>query len=87
MAVKPLGDRVLLKVLMSDEKTAGGILLPASAQEKTQEGIVVAVGTGSDITVKPNDKVIYDKYAGTQIKIEGTDHLIVKFEDIIATVS
>ena len=87
MAVKPLGERVLLKVLMSEEKTAGGIFLPATAQEKTQEGLVVAVGTSSDITVKPKDRVIYDKYAGTQIKIEGEDHLVVKFEDIIAIVS
>jgi chaperonin GroES len=86
MAVKPLGDRILLKVLLSEEKTTGGIYIPATAQEKTQEGVVVAVGDSEDIKVKVNDKVIYDKYAGTQIKIDGVEHLIVKIEDVIAIV-
>lgn len=86
MAVKPLGDRVLLKVLMAEEKTSGGILIPATAQEKTQEGLVVAVGDDEEINVKVNDKVIYDKYAGTQIKIDGDEHLIVKIDDVIAIV-
>jgi chaperonin GroES len=86
MAVKPLGDRVLLKVLMAEEKTSGGIYIPATAQEKTQEGLVIAVGDSEDINVKVKDKVIYDKYAGTQIKIGGEDHLIVKIDDVIAIV-
>lgn len=86
MAIKPLDDRVLLKVLLSEEKSAGGIIIPATAQEKTQEGTVVAIGQSEDINVKVNDRVIYDKYAGTQIKIDGEDHLIVKHDDIIAIV-
>ncbi len=86
MAVKPLGDRVLLKVLMAEEKTSGGIYIPATAQEKTQEGLVIAVGDSEDITVKVKDKVIYDKYAGTQIKIDGEEHLIVKIDDVIAVI-
>ncbi|MDH5680749.1 MAG: co-chaperone GroES [Spirochaetota bacterium] len=84
MNVKPLGDRVLLKVMMQEEKTSGGIYIPATAQEKTQEGIVVAVGDSEDIKVKIDERVIYDKYAGTQIKLENEEHLIVKMDDIIA---
>ena len=85
MKVSPLGDRVLIKVQEGDTKTAGGIIIPQTAQEKTQTGLVMAIGTDTDvIKVKKNDKVMYDKYAGTQIKIDGTDHLIVKFSDILA---
>lgn len=85
MKVSPLGDRVLIKVQEGDTKTAGGIIIPQTAQEKTQTGLVIAIGTDTDvIKVKKNDKVMYDKYAGTQIKIDGTDHLIVKFSDILA---
>jgi len=87
MSVKPLGNRVLLKVIMEEEKSSGGIYIPATAQEKTQEGTVIAIGDSDEITVKANDKVIYDKYAGTQIKISGDDHLIVKMEDVIALVN
>jgi chaperonin GroES len=85
MKVNPLGDRVLIKVQEGDTKTAGGIIIPQTAQEKTQTGVVVAIGTDTDvIKVKKNDKVMYDKYAGTQIKIDGAEHLIVKFSDILA---
>jgi len=85
MTVKPLGDRVLVKIKESETKTAGGIIIPQTAQEKTQTGVVVAVGTDSDvIKVKVGDEVMYDKYAGTQIKIDGTEHLIVKMSDILA---
>ncbi len=87
MNVKPLGSRVLLKVLMGEEKSAGGIYIPPAAQEKTQEGTVLAIGESDEITVKVNDKVIYDKYAGTQLKLDGEDHLVVKMDDIIATTS
>ncbi|GMT49535.1 MAG: 10 kDa chaperonin [bacterium] len=87
MNVKPLGNRVLLKVLMGEEKSSGGIYIPPSAQEKTQEGTVLAIGESDEITVKVNDKVIYDKYAGTQLKLDGEDHLVVKMDDIIATTS
>lgn len=87
MKVNPLGDRVLIKVQEGDTKTAGGIIIPQTAQEKTQTGVVVAVGTDSDvIKVKLNDKVMYDKYAGTQLKIDGADHLIVKMSDILAII-
>ncbi len=85
MKVKPIGDRVLVKIQESETKTAGGIIIPQTAQEKTQTGVVVAVGTDKDvIKVKENDKVMYDKYAGTQVKIDGADHLIVKMQDILA---
>ncbi|MBL8966004.1 MAG: co-chaperone GroES [Spirochaetaceae bacterium] len=87
MKVKPLSDRVLIKIQESETKTAGGIIIPQTAQEKTQTGVVVAVGTDADvIKVKENDKVMYDKYAGTQIKIDGTEHLIVKMADILAVI-
>lgn len=85
MTVKPLEDRVLIKIKESETKTAGGIIIPQTAQEKTQTGIVVAVGTDSDaIKVKVGDEVMYDKYAGTQIKIDGVEHLLVKMSDILA---
>jgi chaperonin GroES len=85
MNVKPIGDRVLVKIKESETKTAGGIIIPQTAQEKTQTGVVVAIGTDSDaIKVKVGDEVMYDKYAGTQIKIDGVEHLIVKMSDILA---
>ena len=85
MNVKPLGDRILIKIKESETKTAGGIIIPQTAQEKTQTGVVVAVGTDKDvIKVKEGDEVMYDKYAGTQIKVQGADHLIVKMSDILA---
>ena len=77
MAIKPLGERILIEIKTSEEKTAGGIVIPQAAQEKTQEGIVVSVGDSSDIKVKKGDIIIYDKYAGTQIKIDDKDHLIL----------
>lgn len=87
MKVSPLGDRVLIKVLEGESKTAGGIFIPQTAQEKTQTGTVLALGTDTDvIKVKLNDKVMYDKYAGTQLKIDGADHLIVKMSDILAII-
>jgi chaperonin GroES len=85
MKVKPCGDRVLVKIQESETKTAGGIIIPQTAQEKTQTGVVAAVGTDKDvIKVKEGDKVMYDKYAGTQVKIDGAEHLIVKMSDILA---
>ena len=86
MAIKPLGERILIEIKTSEEKTAGGIVIPQAAQEKTQEGIVVSVGDSSDIKVKKGDIIIYDKYAGTQIKIDDKDHLILKNEDILAII-
>lgn len=86
MAVKPLGDRVLIEAKPSEQKTAGGLVIPQTSQEKTQEGTVVAVGNSDMITVKAGDKVMYDKYAGTQFKIGEADHLIIKCDDILAVI-
>ncbi len=87
MKVKPIGDRVLLSIEGGEEKTSSGLFIPQTAQEKTQTGVVVEVGDDDDvITVKKGDKVMYDKYAGTTIEIDGKDHLIIKMPDIIAVI-
>lgn len=87
MKIKPLGDRVLVKTEETDEKTAGGLFIPQTAQEKTQEGVVVEVGDDKDvIKVKKGDRIMYDKYAGTTISIGGVDHLVMKMQDIIAII-
>lgn len=85
-SIKPLGDRVLLKVLEQEEKTASGIILPDTAKEKTQKAEVVEVGDHEDIKVKKGDIVIYDKYAGIQIKENEVEYLIVKNEEIVAVI-
>jgi chaperonin GroES len=93
--VKPLGDRVFVKVSDSDERTAGGILLPDTAQEKPQVGEVVQVGPGKrndDGTrqtpeVSVGDKVLYSKYAGTDIKLGGSDFVLLSEKDILAIVN
>jgi chaperonin GroES len=87
MKIKPLNDRVLVKVKMEEEKTAGGIFIPQTAQEKTQQGTVLAIGDSQDIKVKVNDSIIFDKYAGTTIKIEGEEQLILKAQDILAVIT
>ena len=86
MKIKPLNDRVLVKVKLEDEKTSGGIFIPQTAQEKTQQGVVLAVGDSDEIKVKANDNVIFDKYAGTTIKVEGEEQLILKAQDILAVI-
>lgn len=89
MKVKPLADRVLVKNDKAETKTASGIIIPEAAQEKTQTAQVVEVGSGTDdekITVKPGDRIMYDKYAGTEVKIDGEEHLILKMSDIIAVI-
>ncbi|MFQ3620866.1 MAG: co-chaperone GroES [Spirochaetales bacterium] len=87
MKLQPLGDRVLLKVEEGEQKTASGLYIPQTAQEKTQIGKVIAVGDDKEaIKVKVNDRVMYDKYAGTSVKIEGEDYLIVKMQDILAII-
>jgi chaperonin GroES len=87
MKVKPLADRVMVKLEKTEAKTASGIIIPDTAQEKTQTGLVVEVGDDAEvIKVKAGQKVMYDKYAGTQIKIDGTEHLILKMSDIIAVI-
>ena len=86
MKVKPLADRVLVKPEKAESKTASGIIIPDAAQEKTQTAIVEEVGPGTEkekITVAKGNRIMYDKYAGTQIKIDGEEYLIVKNADII----
>ena len=87
MKVKPLADRILVKPVDTEQKTAGGIYIPETAQEKTMEAVVVAVGDDKEvITVKVKDKVLHDKYAGTAVKIDGVDHLIVRMDDVLAVI-
>jgi len=87
MKVKPLTDRVLVKMEKSETKSAGGIIIPDTAQEKTQIAAVVEVGDDKEvIKVKAGQKVMYDKYAGTQVKINGEEHLILKMADILAVI-
>ena len=87
MTLKPLADRVLVKTEKSEAKTASGIIIPDTAQEKTQIAVVVAVGDDSEkIKVAPGQRIMYDKYAGTTVKIDGEEHLILKAADIIAIV-
>ena len=87
MKIKPLGDRVLVKSEETEEKTAGGIFIPQTAQEKTQTGIIVEVGDDKDvIKVKKGDRIMYDKYAGTTVTIEGEDHLIMRMDDILVII-
>jgi len=86
MKIKPLADRILVKVKLEDEKTSGGLFIPQTAQEKTQQGTVLAVGDSEEIKVKVKDNIIYDKYAGTTIKIDGEEQLILKAQDVLAVV-
>ena len=87
MKVKPLADRVIVKMEKSETKSAGGIIIPDTAQEKTQIGAVVEVGDDKEvIKVKAGQKVMYDKYAGTQVKIGGEEHLLLKMADILAII-
>lgn len=89
MKLRPLANRVLLKQEKAETKTASGIIIPETAQEKTQTASVEAVGSGTEkdpITVKVGERVMYDKYAGVQVKIDGEEYLIVKNSDIIAVV-
>ncbi len=92
MNLKPLADRVVVKVLEAEEKTASGIVLPDKAKEKPQEGEVKAVGTGKvldngtklEMEVKVGDKVIFSRYAGTEVKVDGEEYLILRQDDILA---
>lgn len=87
MKVTPLADRVLVKTEKTESKTASGIIIPDTAQEKTQIATVIAIGDDTEkIKVKVGERVMYDKYAGTGIKIDGEDHLILKAADIIAKI-
>lgn len=87
--VKPLADRVLVEPAVAEQKTAGGIIIPDTAKEKPQKGTVVAVGNGKKdepLTVKVGDVVLYGKYSGTEISVEGKDYLIMRESDILAIV-
>lgn len=86
MKIIPLGDRVLLKAKATEEKTASGLYIPQTAQEKTQIATVVAIGDDETIKVKVGDEVLHDKYAGTQVKDGGDEYLIVNNADILAIV-
>jgi chaperonin GroES len=89
LSVTPLHDRVIVKAAAAEEKTASGIIIPDTAKEKPQRGVVVAVGTGKKdepMTVKVGDNVLYGKYAGTEIQIEGQDLLIMRESDLLAIV-
>jgi chaperonin GroES len=88
--LKPLADRVLVEAAPAEEKTASGIIIPDTAKEKPQRGTVIAVGGGKKdepVTVKVGDNVIYGQYAGTEIKIEGKDYLIMRESDICGVIS
>ncbi len=92
MHIKPLNDRVLVLRIEEEEKTAGGLIIPDTAKEKPQQGEVIAVGPGKrnedgkriPLEVKPNDRVLFGKYAGNEIKIDGVEHLIMREDDILA---
>ena len=87
--ITPLADRVLVEHAAAEEKTASGIIIPDTAKEKPQRGKVVAVGKGNkdhDMTVKVGDTVLYGKYSGTELKLEGTDYLMMREDDILAIV-
>ncbi|PMQ00731.1 MAG: co-chaperone GroES [Dictyoglomus sp. NZ13-RE01] len=94
MKLRPIGDRVVVKVLEQEEKTKGGIVLPDTAKEKPQQGKVIAVGSGRildngqkvPLEIKEGDRVIFAKYAGTEVKIEGEEYLILSERDILAVI-
>jgi chaperonin GroES len=94
MKIRPLNDRILIKRVEEEEKTKGGIIIPDSAKEKPAEGIVVAAGNGKlndkgervALEVKAGDRVLFSKYGGTDVKLDGEDHLIMREDDILAIV-
>jgi len=94
MNIRPLNDRVLVLRIEEEEKTSGGIIIPDTAKEKPQEGKVVAVGPGKlddegkriALEVKKDDRVLFGKYAGTEIKIDGVEHLIMREDDILGII-
>jgi chaperonin GroES len=94
MKVKPLQDRLVVKRIEEEEKTKGGIIIPDAAKEKPQEGRVVAIGDGKvlesgqrvALSVKVGDKILFGKYSGTEIKIDGDEHLILREDDVLAVI-
>lgn len=91
MKIRPLQDRILVKRLESEEKTASGIIIPENAKEKPMEGEVIAVGSGKTLDdgkvrkpdVKPGDRVLFSKYAGSEVKVDGIEHLILREDDLL----
>jgi chaperonin GroES len=91
MKIRPLGDRILVKRIKEEERTKGGIIIPDTAKEKPQEGKVVAVGKGKHneegklipLEVKAGDKILFGKYSGSDIKLDGEEHLIMREEDVL----
>ncbi|MDR0613620.1 MAG: co-chaperone GroES [Dysgonamonadaceae bacterium] len=89
MSIKPLADRVLVKPALAEEKTVGGIIIPDSAKEKPLKGEVIAVGNGTkdeQMVLKAGDKVLYGKYAGTEIELDGEQFLIMRQSDVLAII-
>ena len=94
MKVRPLQDRVVVQRIEEEAKTAGGIIIPDTAKEKPQEGKIIAAGNGKilengtrlELDVKPGDRVLFSKYAGTEIKIDGEDYLIMREDDILGVI-
>ena len=94
MKVQPLNDRILVKRIEAEEKTPGGIVVPDSAKEKPKEGKVIAVGTGKvddkgekiPFNVKAGDRVLFESYAGSEVKIDGEEHLILREDDVLAII-
>ncbi len=92
MNIKPLGERIVIKVMESEEKTKSGIVLPDTAKEKPQQGEVVAIGSGKTLDngqkvpleVKVGDRVLFAKYAGTEVKIDGEEYMVLKESDVLA---
>ena len=87
--IKPIADRIVVEPALAEQKTAGGIIIPDTAKEKPQKGIIVAVGNGKKdepMTVKEGDTVLYGKYAGTEITIDGKEYLIMKESDVYAII-
>ena len=94
MAIRPLHDRVLIKRVEEEQKTKGGIIIPDTAKEKPQEGQIVAVGSGArdeagklvPLDVKAGDKVLFGKYSGSEVKVDGEEHLILREDDILVVI-
>ena len=94
MGIRPLQDRVIVKRLEEEQKTKGGIIIPDTAKEKSQRGEIIAVGKGKlledgsrgTLALKKGDKVLFGKYAGTEIKIDGVEHLIMREDDILGVI-
>ena len=92
MKIRPLQDRILVKRVEEEETTSGGIIIPDSAKEKPQEGQVIAVGPGKTLdngsvaepNVKPGDRILFSKYAGTDVNLDGEEHIIIREDDILA---